>query len=125
MRTFLGVTSFWIEGDKKVRRMRLRMARDTARLAGCWPTICWERAATISVGVWCWWSLWSFFCFSFVDLVSTVDAVAVVSFSSSLEGDSVEGGSEVVMLLLVENDARRKLLDRGIVPFARRRDLFV
>ena len=103
MRTLRGVTSFFILSDRNVRRMRLRIARDTARLADSWPTMWRERDATIWDGVWCWWSLLTALCFfvsSAIDsvvgsaVVVVVAAVGVSSCCSSVVEDPSEAVEE-------------------------------
>jgi hypothetical protein len=47
MMMFLGITSCAISGGSFWRRIRLRKAMATARLALCWPTTCLSSSATI------------------------------------------------------------------------------
>ena len=51
MMMFLGMISSASSGVSFWRRMRLRKAIATARLAACWPTTCLSSSLTISFGV--------------------------------------------------------------------------
>ncbi len=99
--------------------MRFRIARDTARLASCCPTMCSERDLTMSDGVWWAWSL-----LTCLDVFMCMSSVPVwVSLSAVGSCSSVGGGGASASLWssMVELDEKTRWVLRTILLCALRR----